>query len=99
MHVFPGKVDMMCEMRALHILFGISSLLLAIFFVPRQVNASPPDTSIDSAVVSPIIVIGFVGGFVKHTDLVHSGVQLIARLRQDYASGVYAEVFENHRRE
>jgi hypothetical protein len=43
-----------------------------------------------------IIVIGFVGGFVRHDDLVHSGVQLAARLRQDYPSGVYVNTFENH---
>jgi hypothetical protein len=44
---------------------------------------------------SPIIVIGFVGGFVRHDDNVHSGVQLAARLRHDYPSDLYAEVFEN----
>jgi hypothetical protein len=43
-----------------------------------------------------IIVIGFVGGFVRHDDLVHSGVQLAARLRRDYPSGVYINTFENH---
>lgn len=48
---------------------------------------------------SPVIVIGFVGGFVRHDNLVHSPVQLAARLRNDYPSGVYVEVFENHRRE
>jgi len=47
----------------------------------------------------PVIVIGFVGGFVKHDNAVHSEVQLAARLRQDYPSGVQVEVFENHRRE
>ena len=46
-----------------------------------------------------IIVIGFVGGFVRHDDLVHSGVQLAARLRQDYPSGVYINTFENHQGE
>src|SRR5271156_6660761 len=45
---------------------------------------------------SQIIVIGFVGGFVRHDDLVHSGVQLAARLREDYPSGIYANTFENH---
>jgi hypothetical protein len=55
---------------------------------PRNISASPP-----------FIVIGFVGGFVRHDDTVHSGVQLAARLRADYPSGVYVEVFENRRRE
>jgi hypothetical protein len=45
---------------------------------------------------SQIIVIGFVGGFVRHDDLVHSGVQLAERLREDYPSGVYINTFENH---
>src|SRR5215469_1361263 len=48
---------------------------------------------------SPAIVSGFVGGFVRHDDLVHSPVQLAARLREDYPTGVYVEVFENRRRE
>jgi hypothetical protein len=43
-----------------------------------------------------IIVIGFVGGYVRHDDAVHSTVQLAARLREDYPSGVYVNTFENH---
>ena len=42
------------------------------------------------------MVIGFVGGFVKHDNRVHSTVQLTEHLRQRYASGVYVEAFENH---
>jgi hypothetical protein len=49
--------------------------------------------------LAPVIVIGFVGGFVKSDNAVHSEVQLAARLRQDYPFGVQVEVFENHRRE
>lgn len=47
----------------------------------------------------PAIVIGFVGGFVKGDNMVHSEVQLAAELRAAYPSGVYAEAFENHHRE
>lgn len=47
----------------------------------------------------PAIVIGFVGGFVRHDDMVHSGVQLAAHLRQAYPMGVHVEVYENRRRE
>jgi len=47
---------------------------------------------------TPTIVIGFVGGFVRHTDSVHSPVQVAARLRAAYPAGVYVEVFENRRR-
>jgi hypothetical protein len=62
-------------------------------------NSSRGSPSIDpepSKQSPQIIVIGFVGGFVRHDDLVHSGVQLAARLRQDYPSGVYINTFENH---
>lgn len=57
------------------------------------------NTVLESPAKSPVIVIGFVGGFVRHDDAVHSGVQLAARLRNAYSVGVHAEVFENRRRE
>jgi hypothetical protein len=53
----------------------------------------------ESAANAPEIVIGFVGGFVRHDDAIHSGVQLAARIRGAYPSGVHVQVFENHRRE
>jgi hypothetical protein len=64
---------------------------------PASAGASNPDSTAVSAKPAPqIIVIGFVGGFVRRDDLVHSGVQLAARLREDYPSGVYVNTFENH---
>jgi hypothetical protein len=48
---------------------------------------------------APVIVVGFMGGFVAHDNMVHSGVQLAAHLRAAHPSGVYVEVFENRRRE
>jgi hypothetical protein len=45
----------------------------------------------------PNIVIGFLGGFLSHDNEVHGGVKLAARLREDYPSGTYVKVFENHR--
>jgi hypothetical protein len=47
----------------------------------------------------PVIVVGFVGGFVRHDNAVHSPVQLGTRIRDGYPSGVRVEVFENRRRE
>jgi hypothetical protein len=61
---------------------------------PEHQHAPPGDSS-----KPPVIVIGFVGGFVRHDNMVHSGVQLAAHLREAYPSGVYVEVFENRRRE
>ncbi|MGB7847013.1 MAG: hypothetical protein WBL63_15465 [Candidatus Acidiferrum sp.] len=48
---------------------------------------------------APAIVVGFVGGFVRHDNTAHSPVQLAAHLRDTYPSGVYVGVFENRRRE
>lgn len=44
----------------------------------------------------PAVVIGFVGGFVHHDDVVHQEVQLAAHLRREYPSGVAVEMFANH---
>jgi hypothetical protein len=43
-----------------------------------------------------VIVIGFVGGFVKHDDMRHPEVQFAAWLHQSYPSILNAEVFANH---
>jgi pimeloyl-ACP methyl ester carboxylesterase len=64
----------------------------------QEYSASPAAMPEQSA-LSPVIVIGFVGGFISHDNPVHSGVQLAARLRKDYPSGVYVRVFENRRSE
>jgi hypothetical protein len=45
------------------------------------------------------MVIGFVGGFVKHDNGAHSTVQLVRELRKHYAPGVYVEAFENPSRD
>jgi hypothetical protein len=43
-----------------------------------------------------VIVVGFVGGFIKHDNLVHSEVQLAERLRKAYPIGVDVETFESY---
>jgi hypothetical protein len=42
------------------------------------------------------IVIGFVGGLVKHDDLKHPEVHFAALLRAAYPPTIHAEVFANH---
>lgn len=74
-------------------------LALSLLFASGTVGSTPPAAEPAQPKASPIIVIGFVGGFVKHDNAAHSEVQLAARLRQDYPSGVQVEVFENRRRE
>lgn len=44
------------------------------------------------------IVIGFVGGFVRHDNPNHGPVQLAQRIRRTVAKDTYVQVFENRRR-
>lgn len=74
-------------------------LALSLLFASGSTASTPSAADPTQPKASPVIVIGFVGGFVKHDNAVHGEVQLAARLRQDYPSGVQVEVFENHRRE
>ena len=46
--------------------------------------------------LSNVIVIGFVGGFVRHDDVRHPEVKFAGLLRERYPSAVHAEVFSNH---
>lgn len=52
-------------------------------------------TSIKEADVSPVIVIGFLGGRVKKNNVIHREVQLAMHIRQNHPVGVYAQVFQN----
>lgn len=65
-------------------------LLLIIFSLGAQLARAAYDSA-----SAPAIVIGFVGGFVSPNDPVHSEVELATRLRHDYPSGVYVQVFDN----
>jgi hypothetical protein len=77
----------------LRVLFLMVSLLLVSGEASSKAQAR--NAAVSSA--EPVIVIGFVGGFVRHDDRVHTEVQLIERLREGYASSVYLQMFENHR--
>jgi hypothetical protein len=75
--------------------------VFAFFFVailtPGQTASTRP-VSADEPCTKPLaIVIGFVGGFIAHDNPVHSEVQLAARLRKEYPTGVDVEAFESYR--
>src|SRR5437667_10189656 len=74
-------------------------LLCSTLLAPGQNGSRQLVTSSGSPRVSPVMVIGFVGGFVRHDNMVHSGVQLAQYLRGDYPSYICLEVVENRRRE
>ncbi len=69
------------------------------FIASGQSGPAGPATGAEATAIPPVIVIGFVGGYIAHDNLVHGGVQLAAHLRKDYPAGVYVKVFENHRGE
>jgi len=48
---------------------------------------------------SPVIVIGFLGGFVHRDNAIHNEVQLAQRLSEEHRADLFAAAFENHRRE
>jgi len=80
----------------------LSSVLWAQQEAPRNPSQDDPISASSSradASKSPAIVIGFVGGFIKHDNPVHSEVQLAARLRKAYPTGVHIETFESYRGE
>lgn len=56
-------------------------------------KSSPPRPDLRN---QNIIIVGFVGGFVKATDLNHPEVLFATYLRDRYCPNVHAEVFANH---
>jgi hypothetical protein len=65
----------------------------------------PSSSAVDSAKLRTLkvappanIVIGFVGGFVRHDNQHHGPVQLAQRIRPEFANDTYVRVFENRRR-
>jgi hypothetical protein len=73
---------------------ALRSILIVSFLSSDHLRARPL-----SAAESPppvAVVIGFVGGFVRHNDAVHREVQLASHLRKDYPSGTEVRIFENH---
>lgn len=89
-------------MRACLIALAVLGCCALVFGEGPQARAAAatetPAASADSSAASPVIVIGFVGGYVSHTNLSHMEAHLAAQIRAAYPTGVYAAAFENHRR-
>jgi hypothetical protein len=61
-------------------------------------NASSAEpTSVRSDHDSRPIVIGFLGGYVRHDDSVHTTVQIAKSLRENYPNAIHVATFENRR--
>jgi hypothetical protein len=60
-----------------------------------QVSSAHPAAANKTSARSSAIVVGFLGGYVGRNNLVHSEVQLAARLRKEYPAGVDVMTFES----
>jgi hypothetical protein len=77
---------------------AVLGLLLSSVFVVQPANAgegAPPSNSLK--VNSPILVFGFMGGFVRRNDARHPAVKFVNQLREQYPGIVDARVFENRK--
>ncbi len=66
---------------------------------PASAESDAAKPSVERNKAAPMIVIGFVGGYVRKGNAVHSPVKVAASLRAAFREGVHVEVFENHHRE
>jgi len=88
--------------------FGTVACLLLLFTcllsLPAHAARGPSSAASASSAVlpsnrtdPPVIVVGFLGGFVPHNERHHPEVQMIQSLRQEYSNGVYFDLFENRK--
>jgi hypothetical protein len=77
--------------------FGTPTVILALLCANYPAVGRENPEGLESNVFAPAIVIGFVGGLVRHNNDVHSEVQLATRLRNAYPSSVHVIMFENRR--
>ena len=92
----PGKVVRAFSILALASLPTLAPQLTAQYYTNTN-STTALLSSASAATAPPVIVIGFLGGYVRHDDPVHSTVQLADRLRNDFPSSVHIETFENRR--
>jgi hypothetical protein len=70
-------------------------LVISIPFSTCQADVARPARVGDAPATSPAIVIGFVGGYIRHDDPMHIEVQLTVRVRKDNQGGAVVDTFEN----
>ena len=98
--VFQGSSPYMIRstvLRGMLSSIGASVVFFATVLTPGRMISAQPVPANETSTKSPAIVIGFVGGFIAHDNPVHSEVQLAARLRKEYHTGVEVETFESYR--
>jgi hypothetical protein len=70
-----------------------TSILVLSFLSSNLLAASGTSAKLPS---SSVVVIGFVGGFVRHTNVLHREVQMANHLQEDYPLDISVRIFENH---
>jgi hypothetical protein len=76
---------------------GVFVFIFTAALASGQIVSANPFPGDDASRKPPAIVFGFVGGFIAHDNPAHSEVQLAARLRKMYPTGVDVETFESYR--
>jgi hypothetical protein len=98
--VFQGRSPhLICStvLRWVLLSIAVGALFFATVLTPGQITSAHPFPAREASTKQPVIVFGFVGGFIAHDNPVHSEVQLAARLRKEYPTGVDVETFESYR--
>jgi hypothetical protein len=84
--------------------FYLSALLALLIFISfsaetaHSADASMQPLSSSASAPAPVIVVGFVGGFVHHDDVRHSEVQLAQKLQASHPGRLRVAMFENWHR-
>ncbi len=76
-------------------LIFILGFLASVLFAARP-DVSPRPESVAQSPAPSLIVMGFVGGFVRRDNSIHQEVQLADHLRRDYPTRMQVRVFANH---
>jgi len=76
----------------------VLATILAISAVPAALAGADGSAIAQPKETSSSIIVGFVGGLVRHDNLRHGPVQLAKRLLNTAPEGTYIRVFENRRR-
>jgi len=77
-------------------MLSLCLLMVSAFVSGSYARPALPPTTAEGSAEPPVIILGFVGGFVRYNDRVHYEVQLAAHLRKEYPTGTIVEIFENH---
>jgi len=77
----------------------LPTLLLSSSLFETAAAAADIGHAVPPAASTPLIVVGFVGGFVHNDDERHAEVQLAEKLRTGYGADAEVGIFQNHHRE